>query len=357
MNEGQRAFLPRRTAEATELLAVLEGVPSRPSETQWRAAQNQRLLDSGQLTDEALLDAILGSQTPVKALDGSGRPVFMSPGAAVREGARPYEAPSSERVDNYLAVGPNGAEMRFPGSIGPDGRIVDANTGQVVPNVIRKEGTGGGMSFEVDGEGGVRFSTGGAGNTVARQTELSRQRDDAALRARELTTIYDGLSSSDVGVAGNLNDFLTRYGAQAFPGVARTDVSAMRSQIEAATIPLARTLSGDARISNLDREAAQRAMVDTGFGESVESARAKLATLIAISAYRSKFAERMSSGESPLPPIDETMLRQMVDAANCRLRSRPSLHAPFCRDARTRLLPSAGRTLEATVCGSTKTGI
>jgi hypothetical protein len=314
LSEGQRAFLPRQTVDATELSGILEGAPAKQTTDQWRAGEFADMRERGLISDDDLMDVIFGGQAPVKALDPrTNRPAFMTPGAAVRQGAEPYETSTAERVDNYLAVGPDGEEFRFPGIVGPDGRIVDANNGQIVPNVIRKEGTGGGLSFEADGEGGVRFTTGGA-NTVSRQTELTRQRDDAALRARELTTIFDNIAASDVGLAGNLNDYLTRYGAQLFPGVARTDVAAMRSQIESATIPLARTLSGDARISNLDREAAQRAMVDTGIGESIESARAKLASLITISAYRSRFAGRIADGEGPLPPIDENTLREMVEA-------------------------------------------
>ena len=176
LNQGQRAYLPAQTAQATELMQILEGASKPLSETEWTAQQNQRLLDNGRLTDTDLLDAIMGDKAPVKAIDPrTSQPAFMSPGAAVRQGAQPYEAASAERVDNYLAAGPNGEEVRFPGMVGPDGRIINANTGQVVPNVLRKEGTGGGISFESDGEGGVRFTTGGSGNTVSQQSNLQGQ--------------------------------------------------------------------------------------------------------------------------------------------------------------------------------------
>ncbi|QDC01720.1 hypothetical protein [Mesorhizobium sp. 8] len=293
---------------------AVAGAPKPLSETEWRASQNQRLLDGGQLTDQDLLDAITGDKTPVKAIDpNTHQPAFMSPGAAVRQGAQPYEAASAERVDNYLALGPNGEEVRFPGIVGPDGRIVDANTGRVVPNVVRKEGTGGGMSFEADGQGGVRFTTGGAGNTVSQQTNLQGQRDAATQSARELQTLFDNIAASDVGVAGNFNDFLTNYGAQVFPNVARGDVTAMRTQMQTTAMRMARSLAGDNRISDTDRRMAEDIMVGQGLGESLPGAKAKLATLVVLNAYRAKFAGSLASGGAALPPINGSVLGQLVD--------------------------------------------
>lgn len=313
LNEGQRAFLPRQTAEATELMEILEGTPKPLTETQWQAGQNQRLLDQGTLTDNDLMDAIMGERSPVEAIGPDGRPTFMSPGAAVRQGAQPYDAPSAERIDNYLAVGPNGEEMRFPGYVGSNGQIINSNTNQAVPNVIRKEGTGGGMSFEVDGQGGVRFTTGGAGNTVSQQTNLQGQRDAAAQSARELQTLFDNITASDVGVAGNFNDFLTNYGAQVWPDVARGDVTAMRSQMQATTMRLARSLAADGRISDTDRRMAQEVMAGQGLGESLPGARAKIAALTVLHAYRAKFAGSLAAGGEPLPPINGSVLGQLVD--------------------------------------------
>lgn len=314
LNQGQRAYLPAQTAEATELMQVLEGASKPLSETEWTAQQNQRLLDNGRLTDQDLLDAIAGSNSPVKAIDPrTKQPAFMTPGEATRLGAQPYEAASAERVDNYLAAGPDGKEIRFPGIVGADGRIVNANTGQVVPNVVRKEGTGGGMSFEADGQGGVRFTTGGAGNTVSQQSNLQGQRDAATQSARELQTLFDNIAASDVGVAGNFNDFLTNYGAQVFPHVARGDVTAMRTQMQTTAMRMARSLAGDNRISDTDRRMAEDIMVGQGLGESLPGAKAKLATLIVLNAYRAKFAGSLASGGGALPPINGSVLGQLVD--------------------------------------------
>lgn len=314
LDQGQRAFLPSQTVEATDLMQILEGAPKPLSETEWKAGQNQRLLDNGRLTDTDLLDAITGNNTPVRAIDPrTNQPAFMTPGAATRVGAQPYEPASAERVDNYLAVGPDGQEFRFPGIVGPDGRIVNANNGQVVPNVIRKEGTGGGMSFEADGQGGVRFTTGGTGNTVSQTSQLQSQRDSAAQSAQELMTLFDNISASDVGVAGNVNDILTRYGAQIWPEVARGDVVALRSQMQATTMRLARVLAADDRISETDRRMAQEVSASPGLGESLPSAKAKIAALTTLSAYRSKFAGSLAEGGETLPPINRAVVGQLVD--------------------------------------------
>lgn len=169
------------------------------------------------------------------------------------------------------------------------------------------------MSFEADGQGGVRFTTGGAGNTVAQQTQLQGQRDAATQSAQELQTLFDNISASDVGVAGNFNDVLTRYGAQIWPEVARGDVVALRSQMQATTMRLARVLAADDRISETDRRMAQEVSASPGLGESLPSAKAKIAALTTLSAYRSKFAGSLAEGGGTLPPINRAVVGQLVD--------------------------------------------
>lgn len=113
VNENQTAFLPAQTQGATGLPEIMTGNinvapgeithtagggifagPAKPlTESEWNAAQNERLLGAGLLTDDMLLDAIVGERTPVQAVGADGQPVFMSPGAAVRSGATP--APSA----------------------------------------------------------------------------------------------------------------------------------------------------------------------------------------------------------------------------------------------------------------------
>lgn len=70
---------------------VIKGQDKPLTESEVQGAERQRLTESGQLTDQMLLDAIVGAETPVKATR-DGKEVYMSPGEAVRTGA---EAPAS----------------------------------------------------------------------------------------------------------------------------------------------------------------------------------------------------------------------------------------------------------------------
>jgi len=295
-------------------LPAVQGNRSPLSETEWGAAQRERLLQEGKLQDGHLMDLILGEKTPVQAVGDDGRPTFMSPGAAVRTGAQPYEKPSDTKYDNYLAVGDDGNEKRFLGYIGDNGAIFDASTRQPVPNVVRKEGTGGGMSFETDGQGGIKLSTGNsAGLTTSRVGDLQRQETENTRAVAELSTLFDTLRPDDLGVAGNINEILTDYGAQAFPSLARPDVAGTRAQLGATTQGIARAIMQDERLSDSDRRAVEQLMVSRGIDESLSGARAKLSTLIAMSAYRAKFANTVRSGGERLPPLDRTMLGRLVD--------------------------------------------
>lgn len=306
LSEGQIASMPDGS--------TLRGAPKPLSEQEWRAQQNERLRQSGQLSDQMLVDAVLGDKTPVQAVGSDGKGRFMSPGAAVREGAQPYDKPTAEKMDNYLAVGPNGEEVRFLGYVGPDGHVYNADTQQPVPNVVRKESTGGGMSFETDGQGGIKLTTGNAaGNTTARVTDLQRSEQEAGRAVNELTSLFETLRPDDLGAAGNINDLLTNYGAQMFPTLARPDVASTRAQLRATTLGLARALVQDERLSDGDRRAANEVMVSDGLGESLPGAQAKLAALIALNAYRKKYANTARTGGERLPPLDGAMLGRLVD--------------------------------------------
>lgn len=306
LSQGEIAAMPDGS--------TLRGAPKPLSEPEWRAQQNERLRQSGQISDQMLVDAVLGDKMPVQAIGSDGKGRFMSPGAAVRAGAQPYDKPTTEKMDNYLAVGPGGEEVRFLGYVGSDGRIYNADTQQPVPNVVRKESTGGGMSFETDGQGGIKLTTGNAaGNTTARVTDLQRSEQEAGRAVNELTSLFETLRPDDLGAAGNINDLLTNYGAQMFPTLARPDVASTRAQLRATTLGLAKALVGDDRLSDGDRRAANDVMVSDGLGESLPGAQAKLAALIALNAYRKKFANTARTGGEKLPPLDGAMLGRLVD--------------------------------------------
>lgn len=88
VNQDQKVFLPPAVADSVNLPAILEGNRSPISETQQRAAERQRLIEAGVITDDMLAQDFLGERTPVQAMR-DGKPVFMSPGEAVRAGATP----------------------------------------------------------------------------------------------------------------------------------------------------------------------------------------------------------------------------------------------------------------------------
>ncbi|WP_152046359.1 hypothetical protein [Aureimonas psammosilenae] len=85
-------------------LPVAQGNRSPMSETEVKGAERQDLRARGLLTDDDMLDAIIGDRAPVEAIGPDGRPRYMSPGAAVRTGAQP--APRSPLVN--VNTGPGG---------------------------------------------------------------------------------------------------------------------------------------------------------------------------------------------------------------------------------------------------------
>ncbi|WP_176056007.1 hypothetical protein [Brucella intermedia] len=333
VNKDQTVYLPEQTAAATglngtltgmygvnsgETLALpngqmLQGAPKPMTSDEWRATQNERLRQSGQISDDMLIDTIVGDKTPVKAVVG-GKGVYVSPGAAVRGGLEVYEEPKPEKYDNYLAFGPDGQEKRFLGYVGPEGQIIDASTREPVANVVRKEGTSGGFAVELGKDGGFKLVTGNnAGLTSSRVTDLQRSETENSRAVNELTTLFNTLRPDDLGVAGNINEWLTNYGAQAIPGLARPDVASTRANLNATTLGLAKALVQDDRLSDADRRAANEVMVSGGLGESLPGAQAKLASLIALSAYRQKFANTVRTGGEALKPLDGATLGQLVD--------------------------------------------
>ena len=81
LNPGEQATLPDGR--------VMSGAVKPLTEGEVKGAERQRLAQSGQLTDQMLIDSIVGSETPVEAVGADGKPIYKSPGAAVREGAQP----------------------------------------------------------------------------------------------------------------------------------------------------------------------------------------------------------------------------------------------------------------------------
>jgi hypothetical protein len=100
------------------------------SETQWQAQQNERLRANGTISDQQLADVILGERSPVQAVGPDNKPVFLSPGAAIRTGAQPYISKGTEaKPVNYQT--PEG--QRGTATTGPMGKLIDTQTGADLP--------------------------------------------------------------------------------------------------------------------------------------------------------------------------------------------------------------------------------
>lgn len=81
-NEGETVIAPDGR--------TVSGQPKLPTEEQVRGAILRDLRGNGELTDRNLADVIMGKETPVAAIDpATGAARFMSPGEAVRTGAKP----------------------------------------------------------------------------------------------------------------------------------------------------------------------------------------------------------------------------------------------------------------------------
>lgn len=116
LSQGETAVLPDGSR--------VDGAPKPLSATEWQAQQNERLRQSGAIDDQMLIDIVTGGDTPVQAVGPDGAPRFMSPGAAVRTGARPYDRGPSTVINtgsNGVAYGE--PEKGLSWARNPDGTI------------------------------------------------------------------------------------------------------------------------------------------------------------------------------------------------------------------------------------------
>jgi hypothetical protein len=105
-------------------LPQVNGAPKPLSETEWQAQQDQRLLGTGQLSDQNLVDAIVGKDAPVKAVGGTGKQVYMSPGEAVRTGAVVAYPPDTGGLT--VTTNPDGTTTVTQGKSLTEGQSKDA---------------------------------------------------------------------------------------------------------------------------------------------------------------------------------------------------------------------------------------
>lgn len=161
------------------------------SEAEVKGRERQRLTENGMLTEQMLLDSILGEKSPVQAVGPGGTPTFMSPGAAVREGAQPFvQAGSQAKPTNAVAVTADG--QNIPAVQGPDGKWIHAQTGAPLPADIR--------IFDLPKATGTAGDVGMA-PTTANQTQANNQEAEVT-RALSLLDIYEKAVTENPGSLG-----------------------------------------------------------------------------------------------------------------------------------------------------------
>jgi hypothetical protein len=95
VGQGETATLPGGQ--------VITGQAKPLTEEQVKGGERERLTNSGLLTDQMLVDAIVGKETPVKIVR-DGKEVYASPGAAVRAGAEATPSPEKALIEGTANV-------------------------------------------------------------------------------------------------------------------------------------------------------------------------------------------------------------------------------------------------------------
>lgn len=200
LNPGQvRPAVPGEIAGNFGLpeLPMETGVPKPMSEAEVKGAERQDLRAKGLLTDQQILESVVGSQAPVQALGPDGKPRFMSPGAAVTQGAQP--APSAaQKPSTFVAVLPDGT-TRVPAVQNPDGTFRHAQTGEPLPTDI--------TIFDVPRAQGSAADVGMG--TTANRTRAQAMRAQVT-NTNKLIQDLDGLVRSNPaasGLAANILSF------------------------------------------------------------------------------------------------------------------------------------------------------
>lgn len=150
VGQGQSRFLPPAVARSaglpdTQIGVVsaqpgeqltlpngqtISGAPKPMTQDQVLGTNTQRLINSGAVTDQQLADMLLGRETPVQALGPDGKPVYMSPGAAVRTGARPAPKPEATTETARLIAERDALPPGDPNRLAYDQRIAALGRGQ-----------------------------------------------------------------------------------------------------------------------------------------------------------------------------------------------------------------------------------
>lgn len=141
LNPGQtRPAISEEVAGLVGLPAIPEAAGTTRPQTmdQWSAQQAEEAKRNGQWTADNTIDLIMGKNTPVQAMGPDGKPRFMAPGTAIRQGAQPAptdRAPVRRSEGVALINGqqvpvtraPDGLQWQLPDGqpVPPDARVMD----------------------------------------------------------------------------------------------------------------------------------------------------------------------------------------------------------------------------------------
>lgn len=161
LNEGQiRPELPAAVAGRFGVGGALPAAQGREkplSETEVQGGLIQKMRDAGLIDDNMIVDRYVGDKTPVEAIGPDGKPRYMAPGAAVRAGAAPYDAPKGAGMTTTL---PDGTVIQMGGAGGKptDAQLKSAYAGTMstAPTIdlLRAYDTGAlptGWDFQLNG--------------------------------------------------------------------------------------------------------------------------------------------------------------------------------------------------------------
>lgn len=217
LNTGQVAHLPGQTQAATgfggqlygnieaapgEMITtpdgrVIAGTPKPLTLPEQEAAERQALISRGLLTDDMLIEGIMGERAPVQAVGPEGSPVYMTPGAAARTGAAPYNAPAagSVKTSNYQTPEGRRGTARIE-----NGRLFDSTTGAELP-----QGT---VTFGTNIQGGADDV--GLGGTKTNVTDWNKQAYEADYALQRVDTFENLLKTNPgvLGIAGTVQGFV-----------------------------------------------------------------------------------------------------------------------------------------------------
>lgn len=181
---------------------VIRGTPKPLSETEWQAQQNERVLQQGLITDQMLVDAITGKETPVTVMrPGANKPSFATPGEATRLGLEPFVNKGADaKPTNYRT--PDGRQGTAV--MGPSGKLIDTQTGADLP------------------QGTVTFGTNVQGTAVDTGISTNANQTDATKREAEIKFSLSRLGAfrtllqenpGIIGAPGAIRGFMQDLGA------------------------------------------------------------------------------------------------------------------------------------------------